>query len=265
MIGRIKWQNAKKANSERQASRLSLEGALENIKNIGWAPNTVIDVGAAFGAWSKNCFGIFPDAHYVLIDPLIEYQNFWPVMTKDFHKVDFICGAASPIRGEIELNVHPDWTGSSVLKESEGPHVDGSPRKINTCRIDKICQTYKTKGPYLLKIDTQGYEIEVMKGTTKIMPEVEYIILEVSLHQFFFNGPLAGEILSFMKSHGFVLYDIISLMYRPIDNALSQMDMAFVQENGMFRKINSYATREQREDKNQKFIEWLNNQTIAPC
>jgi hypothetical protein len=55
-----------------------------------------------------------------------------------------------------------------------------------------------------------------------------------------------------MKSRGFVIYDISGLQYRPLDNALSQLDVAFVREDGLFRRLHYYATSEQREAQNRR-------------
>jgi hypothetical protein len=57
----------------------------------------------------------------------------------------------------------------------------------------------------------------------------------------------------FMKERGFVLYDMLGYSYRLLDGAMSQVDLVFVKENGMFRKNHSYATREQREAQNKMF------------
>lgn len=50
-----------------------------------------------------------------------------------------------------------------------------------------------------------------------------------------------------MKLHGFVVYDILSAIYRPLDGAMAQVDMAFVKENSLFRKYHIFTTRKQRE------------------
>lgn len=52
---------------------------------------------------------------------------------------------------------------------------------------------------------------------------------------------------SYIKDHGFVVYDIFGGHTRPLDGALVQVDMTLVKENGHFRKHHFYATREQRE------------------
>lgn len=44
----------------------SLDGALGQVRRVGVTPGTVIDVGAAFGTFTKEYHKIFPDAHFVL-------------------------------------------------------------------------------------------------------------------------------------------------------------------------------------------------------
>jgi hypothetical protein len=61
------------------------------------------------------------------------------------------------------------------------------------------------------------------------------------------------EVIEYMKSKGFVCYDILSFLYRPYDGALSQMDVVFVKENGIFRTFLGYATQTQRDKQNLKF------------
>lgn len=81
----------------------------------------------------------------------------------------------------------------------------------------------------------------------------------MSLFQFFTGAPLLCDVLVHMKSNGFVPYDLLGLQYRPIDGALSQVDVVFVKEHGLFRRIHSYATAEQRRAQNKDFRSYLLN------
>jgi hypothetical protein len=61
------------------------------------------------------------------------------------------------------------------------------------------------------------------------------------------EGPQLYDVLSRMKDWRFVTYDLFGLHYR--HNALSQVDMVFVQERGRFRQTHAYATPEQRRER----------------
>jgi hypothetical protein len=96
-------------------------------------------------------------------------------------------------------------------------------------------------------VDVQGAELKVLAGAgSVVLPAALYVLLEVSFFQFFQNGPLVSDVIAYMKSRGFVPYDLADLQYRPLDNALSQVDIAFVPENSVLRQHHIYATSEQR-------------------
>lgn len=97
----------------------------------------------------------------------------------------------------------------------------------------------------MIKVDVQGAELDVLEGAQQALSEAEVIVLEVSLFEFMKGAPQFFDVVSYMKKHGFVAYDIIHGWNRPLDNALGQVDIFFVKENGMFRKDHSYSTTEQ--------------------
>jgi hypothetical protein len=149
----------------------------------------------------------------------------------------------------VTINVHPDLYGSSVLLETEGRHVDGTPREVPVVTVDGLCSEKRLRGPYLIKADVQGAELEVLDGAARVLEDTELILLEVSLFQFYANGPQFYDVLSYMKNRGFVAYDILGHHTRPLDCALAQVDAAFVKENGRFREKHNYcALQEQREE-----------------
>ena len=102
-------------------------------------------------------------------------------------------------------------------------------------------------GPYLIKVDVQGAELSVMDGAEGILQETEVIILEVSLFKTMSTNPEIHDVLGYMRKRGFVTYDIFGFRYRPLDGALSQIDMVFVKENGLFRQSHAFASPQQRE------------------
>ncbi|MDQ2974662.1 MAG: FkbM family methyltransferase [Acidobacteriota bacterium] len=165
----------------------------------------------------------------------------------------------------ISINVHKDLVGSSLYKEAEASSVDGTERRVTAVALDSICHDEQTQGPYLIKIDVQGAELDVLRGASEILLQTEFIMMEVSLFEFFKGGPQFSDVVSFMKDKGFVCSDIYGFQYRPLDNALSQVDIAFVKENGRFRQTHVYATLEQRAIQNAQFmtaLEKLGNRPV---
>ena len=137
---------------------------------------------------------------------------------------------------------------TNKFKESDGPSADGVQRRVKGQPLDVICLEKNIKGPFIIKVDTQGSELDVLLGAGKILKGTEIIVLESSLFQFYLNGPQFYDVIFFMKERGFVLYDILGRSYRPIDGALAQVDLVFVKENGRFRKTHRYATKIQRKN-----------------
>lgn len=75
------------------------------------------------------------------------------------------------------------------------------------------------------------------------------VILEVLFFDIFQgHNKQFGEMVAFMHSKGFVVWDIFGLSYRRLDNACYQADMVFVREGGQFRAFHQYATPEQRRE-----------------
>ncbi len=249
----LKLLNALGFEVHRKSSRSSLIEVLGQAKNIGLSPNTVIDVGAAYGEFTLKCETVFPDAKYILIEPLEEFKPFLNVVIETISNGEYIPVAATAKRGKITINIHPDLVGSSIYLESEDSSVNGVPRIVPAITLDSLINRKRIEPPYLMKIDVQGAELDILLGAEEILRNTEYVLLEVSFFEFFRDGPLFYDVMTFMKSRGFVPYDIFSLQYRVLDNALSQVDITFVKKTGLFRKYHYYATRRQREEQNRRF------------
>ena len=240
--------------------RQSLEGTLEQVKNAGFTPSTVIDVGAAMGSFTTACHRFFPYAQYLLVEPLHEYL---PALTKvvaTIPRAALEISAAAATDNAVIVNVHEDLVGSSLYQEmEEGTGVNGVPREVRAVTLDRLVEQRHAQAPFLIKVDVQGAELEVLSGAEATLRNAELVLLEVSLFQFFQGAPLLCEVVAHMKARGFVPYDLLGLQYRPIDGALSQVDVVFVKEHGAFRQIHAYATAEQRLVQNHDYRSYLLN------
>ncbi len=235
-----------------QISRASMLGCLQQARQNGLRPKTIIDVGAASGTLAL--YEVFPEARHILIEPLEEYIPHLTSLVDKLDRAEYIIAAATATPGDVIINVHADLVGSSLYKEDEDSDVNGVERTIPAMTLDNICSERGTERPYLIKIDTQGSELEVLKGAHTVLKDTEFVIIEVSLFEFFKGGPQVYDCMTFMKEWGFVAYDIFNLQYRLLDGAMSQVDIAFVREQSNLRRYHFYATREQRAEQTKQLL-----------
>ena len=233
-------------------ARASLEGVLRNARRNRIAPGTVFDVGAAHGRFARACHAVFPEARYVLIEPLEEYRAAIETVRRGLPDSLHVAAAAAAVTGEVTFNVHPDLVGSSLYREEEDSDINGVPRTVPAITLDGVAGEHALVPPYLIKADVQGAERDVLEGAGKVLERTEMVILEISFFEFFKGAPLIVDMISTMKSLGFVAYDIFGLSHRPLDGALAQADVVFVTEDGPLRSHHHYATRAQRSELTRK-------------
>lgn len=228
--------------------RCSLQGSLQAAGGIGFAPNTIIDIGAARGSWSREVEPIWPEARYILIDPLEENRDELKSVCSKLKHADYRIAAITDHTGNININVHPDLDGSSIFLERE-ENINGISREVRTLTVDDLVAEMHLEPPFLLKADVQGAEMKVLIGAKRAWPAIDMIILEVLLFDIYQgNNPQIYDMMSHLKSHGFVVWDIFGMGYRMLDDALCQVDMVFVRDDGLFRRYQQYANQQQRRE-----------------
>lgn len=199
--------------------------AFRRLAAQGLAPHIVVDVGAANGSWTRECRTIFPDATYLLVDPLEENAAaLRHLAASDPSRTHVWQGALGAAPGELSFNVHGDQ--SSFLPSAE---FKGQPRVVPVRRLDALVAELGLKGPMLLKADVQGYELEVLKGATQCLPMIEVLLLEVSFRRVY-EGPLAHDVIAEAGRLGLRIFDFVSYVQRSSDSALAHADIVFVRD-----------------------------------
>ena len=223
--------------------RKDLRQFCAHLRTTGFHPGIVVDVGVADGTF--EIYTVFPEAYYLLIEPL---EEFMPAMRwiAGRYQADITLAAAGGEEGQVAIRfgqAHEDMHGATVIPSlGSGPSPGLCTRTIAMRRIDSLVDNLQRAGPILLKVDTQGSELEVVRGASGVLDRIEVIILEVSLFNFGQAQPEMVEVVSFMSGLGYVPYDMFGGYNRPLDNALAQIDIAFVKSDGRFRCDSRFAT-----------------------
>lgn len=205
--------------------------SFKNMKKLGFAPRFIIDIGAYEGDWSKEMNKIFPSADILMIEGQTEKEPILESVCKSVPQFAYQIALLGATQQEVIFNKYE--TASSVLSENNITNAEIETRKLTT--LDTIMAQKPIEGSVLLKIDTQGYELEILKGAVQLLQKADVVLLEVSLLNIYINSPLVDEVMVFMKEKGFYLYDICSMIRRPLDGALYQSDFIFVTKNFLNR------------------------------
>ena len=193
--------------------------AFERVKARGWEPKTIVDAGAYAGGWSERTEKIFPDAEYVLIEPIPTLDLLRLCSKKMWTSVE--CALASET-GTSNFNAH--GMQGSLLPDANG-NAWGTPTMIQTARLDDVLLSIDAKPPILLKLDVQGSELEVLKSSPATLQSVDVIQCEVSFIQYAPGVPNAAEIIAHLSSAGFILTDWFDMTERAQDGQPLQCDI----------------------------------------
>ena len=200
--------------------------AFERLRAQGFAPEQIVDVGASDGSWTRECLSVFPTARYFLVDPLKENVSHLERLCSESEQIKFWPGALGQTPGELPFFIHGDQ--SSFLQSEFQTDSSGAQVSVKVQPLDSFLGTPLLQPPQLLKADVQGFEIAVLQGAPKCLETAEALLLEVSYRQLYDGAPLAHEVISYVASKGFRIYDICSYAQRAHDGELAQSDMLFV-------------------------------------
>ena len=139
--------------------------------------------------------------------------------------------------GDAIINISENSVSSSILNIKK-EHVDAAPEssyftqeKISICKLDSIFEKYDKRGKNIfLKIDTQGFEKEVIQGANLSLAKITGIQVEMSLVELYEGEWLFDKIISLVESYGFKLYSIEPGFSDPVSGKLLQFDGIFFKE-----------------------------------
>jgi FkbM family methyltransferase len=212
---------------------------LLRLRELGFAPTGILDVGSYEGNFSRGARQIFPQAYILMIDALAENGPVLARVCRELGNADHLIAmlgdreieAAAFFVANTELRPDLVKTGSSKFKENASFPMEE--RALRQCTLESVVAK-SGLAFQLLKLDVQGAELDVLRGLGRQLSTVEVILMEMSLVDYNEGAPLIDVILGELKEMGFLLYDIVE-EHRHLGGRLFQIDGIFVRPNSRFR------------------------------
>lgn len=201
--------------------------------------NVVFDVGANTGQYASNLREIGYQGRIISFEPgSYAYSLLKSNAEKDVNWEIAPRLAIGNQDQEIEINISENTQCTSLLDltddllESFPSSSYTTTEKVQLAKLDTIAGNFfnKENDKILLKIDTQGYEKQVLEGAKEILPHILGVQLELSINQLYKKEILYDEMINYLKQLGYVLYAVIPGYTDKRSGKMLQMDGVFLRD-----------------------------------
>ena len=210
---------------------------LYRILNKPWLERnrvgTVLDVGANEGQFVKVARVLFPAAPVLAFEPN-------PRLTDCLRELLSNSGAVYPIACGREAATMPlhltKFSPAASLLPATSLRLPDFPAAeteevidVQVERLDQVVPRHASAPkPFLLKLDVQGFELEVLHGATGILPDVIAVLCEVNAVDFYEGQAGFEEIYSFLRQHNYRLIDLGEPIRASRTREVLYFDVAFL-------------------------------------
>lgn len=188
-----------------------------------------INIGSGRGDDLDFFKRFWPQMQTLLIDMDPRFLEGWEELAQEFPGTNYIVAGAASEDGEGQFTKSND-VGGALSKAPTGENSHTTPLR----KIDTLVKQFDLPGPYFLKFDTHGVELDVFEGAPETLAKTNLIMIEAYNFKMEFvnRGNLTfDEMCIFMRKHGFRCIDFCEPLYRPGDLTLWQVHLIFIRDD----------------------------------
>jgi FkbM family methyltransferase len=193
------------------AARYNLAASFLAMKKTGMLreTDTLIDVGAHVGLFTRSYKACFPDFRVILIEPVARFREQIPQNLAGYKNYEVLPYAAGSEPGEMKINIssHPSATSLLPITARHDELWPGSGQVTHeTIKIEKLDDLLKNVPGYLfLKLDVQGFEEAALNGASETLKRTRICQIEVNFETLFEGEASLSSVIRKMETAGFRL------------------------------------------------------------
>lgn len=189
----------------------SHKDALVQLKEDGFIPQTIYDLGACVLHWYDEAKEVWPDSLIIPIEAMAEVDMLYEKEGINIYSTGLALWNTDGEQIEFYQNLeHPG--GNSHYKENNllspgARFIFSEDTKISkeTIRLDTLAGMCNWPRPDLIKMDIQGAEMNALSGADNLLKTAKYLILELQHLDYNIGAPKHKEVIEYLKGKGFNL------------------------------------------------------------
>lgn len=211
------------------------------LKNLGFSPSQVLDIGANRGEWTRTAATYFPEAKYVLVEPQATLEGKIADLRASGIDVTWLTAGVGDVAGEMPLTISPDTVSSTfLLGKGEAEKFGFEQVMVPVRTADDIIKAYGIR-PELVKIDAEGYDLKILAGGDMLFQCAEVIFIEAGVCATRIENTFSSVVAA-MGRAGYRMFDITDINRSPRHGVIWLCELVFVRaDSQMLKSIGSYA------------------------
>src|SRR5262249_2474274 len=134
---------------------------------------TIIDVGASNGCWTADVLQVFPGKRVLCIEAQKAHEPALAAFCRANQNVEYVLAAAGDREGQINFEASDPLGGVA----SEAPFAKNNV-VVKSVAIDGEVKRRNLPGPFLIKLDTHGFEMPILTGARQTLPNTAALVIE---------------------------------------------------------------------------------------
>lgn len=234
---------SKRRLSDRMSkSNTSLSAALERLRSKELQVSSFLNLGAGAGDDLPAYLGVWPSMASLHIDMDPRFEGGYQRLQQAHDGVTYEICAVGSFDGGGRFTKSNSVGGALTKNDNAGASEHTHETKV--ARLDTLVEEHGLEGPFFIKFDTHGVELDILAGAEKTLKNTSLIMMEVYNFKLNFverKNLTFDEMSLHLKGLGFRVVDVCDPLHRPSDGALWQMHMFFVRDDHPVWGSNSYS------------------------
>lgn len=224
------------------ASNVSLGAATTRLRHHRLEIAEFISLGAGSGSdsiWIHE--NLCPNADLLMIEAQDLHRANLEKLKRSKKNTDYLICAAAEQDGEVH------FSSSSATGGAIGSHAAEGTITVPARSVDSLMAERKRKGPYFMKFDTHGVELDILAGAQETLKNTSLIMIEAYNFKLNFvdqKNLTFHEMCEHLEKYGLRCVDMCEPLFRPNDHVLWQVHLFFIRADHPVFKSNSYSAKD---------------------